>query len=359
MKTRAALAILATLAGVAVLPPLARAAYDPVGSGTTRLVLDPSFLGMLHRAGAELSAVAPARLSRGTVSLPVTGGKLDPTTSNGSLRHEGALVIRSAGGRIPIKDLQLKTSARRSPFSAKVGGSQLKLGVAGTTAVARRGFGVEVEVGSLALSTTLAIRLAKKLRLRGAIKAGEPFARSVSEASPQTVTLLSKGVATLTLDPGFEAKLSSLFVAVNPIFPAEHPGAFTLPVFGGRLSPAGSEGTVETQGVLEFIQLGGGQIFWGENRFDLGTGSAGTELEVEPSPPYGGKVGVVPFAALGPGAFAAKPKKRTLALSGVPLALDAAMARTFNEVFVAPQGESSVFLGGEAIGSLSLTAQGQ
>jgi len=359
MSLRSTLAFIAVLAASVALPPVAQAAYDPVGGGTTRLVLDPSFFGLLHRSGATLSAVAPARLSHGTVSFPVTGGKLDPTTSNGTLRHEGALVIGSAGRRIPIKALQLKTSAGRSPFAAKVGGSQLKLGTGATTTVSRRGFGIGIEVGSLALSRTLATRLGKKLGLRGVLKAGQPLARSVTRALPQTVTLVPGGGASLSFDPGFEAKLRSLFVAVNPIFPAEHPGAFTLPVGGGKLSPLGSEGYAQTEGALEFLQLGGGQLFWAEARLDLGAHSATAEVNAQPSPPYAGKVGRIPFGGLGAGAFESDPKSRDLSLTGTPLTLDPAMAATFNQLFAEPQGKEDVFHGGEAVGTTSFVARGQ
>ncbi|MFL5872199.1 MAG: hypothetical protein ACJ75T_01815 [Solirubrobacterales bacterium] len=358
MSLRPALAAFAMLLLVA-LPPAAQAAYDPVGGGTTRLVLDPSFLGLLHRSGATLGAVAPARLSHGTVSFPVSGGKLDPTTSNGTLRHEGALVIAHGRRRIPIKALQLKTSAGRSPFSAKVGGSQLKLGSGATTTVARRGFGIGIEVDSLALSRTLATRLGKKLRLPGVLEAGQALARSATSASPQTVTLLPEGATTLSFDPGFEAKLRSLFVAVNPIFPAEHPGAFTLPIGGGKLSPLGTEGYAQTEGSLEFLQLGGGQLFWGESRFDLGAQSASAEVNAQPSPPYAGKVGRIPFASLGAGAFEAVARSRQLSLTGAPLTLDPGMAATFNQLFAEPQGKKDVFHGGEAVGTTSFAARGQ
>lgn len=70
------------------------------------------------------------------------------------------------------------------------------------------------------------------------------------KAQPETITLLGRGAATLALDPGILAKLQSLFVAVNPIFPAEHQGpVFTLPIFGGVIAPDGSSGTIETPGL--------------------------------------------------------------------------------------------------------------
>jgi hypothetical protein len=359
MRLRAALAVV-VLAALALAPPVpAGAAYEPVGGGNTRLAFDPVFLSLLARNGVKLSAVAPARLSGGTLTLPLSGGKLDPTTSNGTLRHEGALVFTGSGGRIPLKALQLKTTARRTPFTAKVGGSQLKLGRSQPTVVSRRGFDVGIVVRSLELSPKLATRLGKKLKLRGVLKAGQPLGQSLTEVRPQTVTLLAQGSASLVMDPAFEAKLRSLFVAVNPIFPAEHPGAFTLPVGGGKLSPAGGEGIVRTEGALEFLQLGGGQLFWAESGLDLGAGSATAEVNAQPSPPHGGKVGRIPFAALGAGAFKGDPKSRALTLGGAFLTLDPAMAATFNQLFAEPQGKSDVFRSGEPVGSISFAARGQ
>lgn len=358
MRLRSAIAVAALLAAVA-LPPVARAAYDPVGGGSTRFVFDPSFLALLAHNGVRLTAVAPASLSHGTLTLPLVGGKFDPTTASGTVEHDGALVLSGPAGRIPLKALQLKTTARHSPFTAKVGGSQLKLGESRSPTVTRRGFDERVMVGTLSLSAKLATRLGKKLSLRGILRPGQPLGRSVTVVRPQTVTLLGKGSASLALDSDFEAKLHSLFVAVNPIFPAEHPGAFTFPIGGGKLSPAGSEGYAQTEGSLEFLQLGGGQLFWSESRLDLGAASATAEVDAEPSPPYSGKVGRLPYAALGAAAFDAEARSRELSLAGSTLTLGPAMAATFNQLFAAPQGKSDVFHGGEAVGDVSFAAWGQ
>ena len=141
MRTRSVLAMLALVMALA-LPSQAGASYDPVAGGSTRFVLDPSFLALLSHNGVKLSAVAPARLNNGTLTMPLSGGKFDPTTSNGTLGHDGALVFSGPGGRIPMKALQLKTTAARTPFTAKVGGSQLKLGRSRPVAVSRHGFDV-------------------------------------------------------------------------------------------------------------------------------------------------------------------------------------------------------------------------
>ena len=338
--------------------PAAQAAYEPLGSGQTKLSLDKSFLATLKQNGVKLAAVAPAKLKAGTVSFPVSAGKLDPTTASGTVEHEGVLVFKAAGGSVPVKALQLKTTQKRSPFSAKVGGSQLKIASAKSLAVARAGFASKVRVSRLALSAKLATRLAKKLGLRGIVEAGMPFGSAVTTANPKTIRLLARNKAALNLDPAFTAKLASLFVAVNPIFPAERPGPFTLQVSGGEIAPDASEGRIATAGALEFLQQGGGQAFWAESSLQLEAKSLVPEVELRPAPPYAGKLGPQPVAAFALSSSSASPKARTVSLAGA-LALDAATARTFNELFAAPLGRGEVFAAGEAVGTVGLSGVGQ
>lgn len=102
--------------------------------------------------------------------------------------------------------------------------------------VTRKGFGDQVAVSTLKLSAKVATRLDKKLRLKNVFEAGQPIGTAVTKASPQTVAIAESGKAGFVFDTATAAKLQSLFVAVNPIFPAEHPGAFTLPIFTGTIS---------------------------------------------------------------------------------------------------------------------------
>jgi hypothetical protein len=337
----------------------ARADYDPIGSGQTRLTLGKDFLRGLKANGVKLSAVAPAHLSGAVVTMPAVGGKFDPVAAAGTVESEGSLILSAGGRQVPIKALKLRTTQRHSPFIAKVGGSQLKIATATKVTVGRSGFSDTVSVTGLALSQTLATRLGKKLDLRSFFKAGQPLGNGSSVAIPSTTKILEKGAATLTLDPGLAAKLQSLFVAVNPIFPAEHQGpVFTLPIFGGDLAIAGPGGRLETLGELEFLQLGGGQVFWREPWVDLDASALNGEVDVEPSPPYTGKAGRL---TIGPGsvtAYGAEPKARTVS-GALALALDPTMARTFDETFARPQGKQSVFVAGEPLGTLSFPAQGQ
>lgn len=353
------LTAIAAAVGLLAFSSVAQADYDPLASGATKVTLDRGFLALLKQNKVKLSATAPARLAGGVLTLPVSGGKFDPTSAKGTVEHEGALIFSKGSRSLPLKSLQLKTTSAHTPFSIKAGGGQLKLAAAKGLAVSREGFGDRVRVSSLTLSAKVATRLGKKLRLRSVFKGGQPLGDALTKAQPLTITVLGRGKAELTLDPGILAKLKSLFVAVNPIFPAEHPGAFTLPIFGGTIAPNGSTGTLEIAGALEALQLGGGQVFLREPWLELATRSFSAEVDLEPSPPYPGKLERVGVAGLGAGVVSANPKTRTIGIAGASLALDAATAASFNEVFAKPQGKDGVFLAGEALGSVSFTAQGQ
>jgi hypothetical protein len=354
-------AILVLAAALLALPASSAASYDPLGSGVTKLRLDKGFLAALERNGVKLSAQQGATLKNGVVSFPVTAGKFDPTQGKGTVEHEGVLVLKAKRGSASLKKLQLKTTRRSAPLAAKVGGGQLKLGTAKGLRASRDGFGEKLSVPALALADKVAARLNKRLHLQSPLRPGQPLGSTTTTALPQSVAILGSGRTSLELAPGFSSKLDQLHVAVNPIFPAEHPGPFTFAIFGGRISPDLAAGKLETQGGLEMLQLGGGQVIWREPTVDLEAASFSPEVDLEPSPPYAGKGGPAPVAdlALAGAQKGVDPQRRTLSLIGIQVTLPAATAATLNEVFARPQGKDGLFVAGEALGGLSFTAQGQ
>jgi hypothetical protein len=359
---RGALLTAAALVALATLAPAASATYNPLAAGgATKLTLAKPFLALLKANKVKLSAIEGATLKNGVATFPVSGGKFDPTTSSGFVEHAGALFFKAGNQKVPLTSLQLKTTQKHAPFSAKFGGGQLKMASAKSLAVSREGFGDKVVVSTLKLSSKVATRLDKKLRLKDVFKAGQPIGSSVTKANPQTVAVAESGKVSFTFDPATAAKLQSLFVAINPIFPAEHPGPFTLPIFTGTISPTATEGTVQTLGSIELVQIGGGQVFLREAWAELSAGAYSPELELDPSPPYAGKVGRVPVGALGlAGAtVTSDPAARTVAVTNATVTMGANLAAAFNEAFAKPIGRDGVFHAGEVLGAVSLVAQGQ
>jgi hypothetical protein len=336
----------------------AQATYNPLGGGTTKITLDKGFVSLLKQHGVRLSAVAPAKLKGNTLTLPVSGGEMDPLNGKGTIGHEGALLFRSAKGKVPFKALTLK--AKKTPLSAKVGGSQLKVAKAKTFKSTREGFGEGFSAKGLVLTQKVATRLDKKLGLKRLLSEGQPFGKATSKTQPRTVTILPTGKATLVPDPAFMAKLKALFVSVNPIFPAEGGGGvFSFPVtVEGAIAPDASLGTLKAAGDLEFLQLGAGQVFWHEPWLDTATKAVSTEVDLEPTPAFPGKLGRIGTFAISYTAanVVSDPAARTITLSGATATLTAQSAATFNEAFA--KGKAA-FAAGEAIGTFSFGAVGE
>ncbi len=359
LEGRGAAVFLGTIALVSLLylSPASQAAYDPLASGTTKLTLDKAFLSFLKKHGVRIEAKSPAKRKGASITIPVAGGEMDPLIEKGTIEQEGILIFKRGKFSLPLKKLTLKT--KRSAVQAKVGGSQLKVAVAKRISFARRGFGTVFRAVDLGFSAKVVTRLNKKLRLSKAFKEGQLIGSFTSTTQPLTTAILGQNRATLALAPAFVAKLNSLFVSVNPISPAElFPGpTFTFPIIlGGAIAPDASLGTLRTGGSIEFLQQGAGQIFQHEFWLDLGVKAASAEVEVRPTPPYPGKLGRVEVLGMGQAGVSSDPGARTISIAGAPLALTTLTASTFNNAFA--EGKS-MFVPGEMLGTLSLTAQGQ
>lgn len=356
MRRKATAATALTALALLAIAPATQAAYDPLGSGTTKLNLDNHFVSFLKADGITLGASAGAKGRGKAFSLPVVNGTMDPTVGKGEIDTEGTLTFQNDRKRVPLRKLVVKT--KHSPLIAKVGGSQLKIATSSKLSSKREGFGTSFSAKALKLTAKVATRLNKKLRPKTPFVQGQLLGTLISSAQPRLVTILGQSKATVVFDSAFLAKMDGLFVSVNPIFPAEHTGGtFTFPIaLNGQLAPNGSEGTLRTDGSVEFLQLGAGQVFWHEFWLDLGARNDTAEVDVEPTPAFPGKLGRIGVLDLGATAVSSNPTARTISITSAPLTLQAQTAETFNEAF-APGKEP--FKAGETAGALSFTAQGQ
>jgi hypothetical protein len=337
----------------------ASATYDSLASGQGVISLAPSCRALLKQEGIVLSGRKGAKVKRQrTAVLPVSGGEADPVLAKGSFELGGELVLARSRKSLSFKFVTV--NSKPSPLYAKIGGGQQKVAKAKSASFLRRGFGYGYRAKGLRLSSKTATRLDKRLDT-DAFEAGQLLGSLEVDANPAAVAVLPEGRATLTLDPAFAAKLSSLFVSRNPVFPAEHQGdTFTLPIAPeGQLAPDASGGTLRTGGAIELLQLGGGQLFWQALWVQPAEGQVAAEAELDPSPPYPGKQGQVGVFALGRGQVQGDPKARRIAVTGAPLTLTPLTAQNLNEAFSQPLGEGDLFAAGELAGSISFTAQGQ
>jgi len=334
-------------------------AYDPLGSATTTLVLAKPFASFLRQNKIAVKAVAPAKVKGKKLTLPLAEGKWDPTTGKGQVESAGAIVFQSAKRKLPFKDLLVK--ANRVPLTAKVGGGKLKVAASKQISSKRAGFGSAFTATALKLSAKAATRLNKKLRPEVPFEANQLLGTLTANSQPQTMSVLAQNRLTLALSPELIAKLNSLFVSLNPVAPAElAPGPLlSSPIApASTISPDGAQGTIRTEGEAELLQLGAGQLFWGEQWLDLSAGADLITANLQPSPPYAGKQAQGPLFSLSlAGAqVTPDPQARTVSVANAALALTQTAADQMNQLFAQGKG---VFKAGEALGTLSFVAQGQ
>jgi hypothetical protein len=347
---------IACLALSLCVPAAAQAKNDPLGSGTTKLSLDKSFTSYLAQNGLKLKAKQGAKRQGAKILMAVVGGTMDLAQGSGEIAQEGALVFEGAKGKVPLRDITVKTN--RTPLIAKVGGSQLKVAQAKRISSKRAGFGSTFTATKLTLTAKAATRLNKKLRPETPFAQGQLIGSLTSTPQPALITIEDTGRATLAFDPAFAAKLDSRFVSLNPVFPAEHQGAiFTFPLAaGGALAPNGSQGTLRSAGEVEALQLHDAQLFWRELWLDLGAHQASAEIELAPTPPYPGKIARTAIFDIAPTPVSSDPKSRTIAVSAAQLSLNAAGAQELNEAF----GDGkALFAVGELVGAVSFAAVGE
>ncbi|HWO83550.1 MAG TPA: hypothetical protein VNM38_07155 [Solirubrobacterales bacterium] len=288
----------------------------------------------------------------------MVGGLMDPTIGRGAVDAGGTLLFKGARKQVPLRRIVVKT--KRSPLVARVGGSQLKVATATGLGFKRSGFDSVFSVKQLKLTEKVATRLNKKLRPPIPFAANQLIGRLITVARPSTVSILPEGVVTVQLSDEFAAKLNSLFVAANPIFPAEHQGnVFTFPFIPeGALSPTGGSGLIKTGGSIEFLQLPQkGQVIWHEFYADFAAFLVSPEVDIEPSPPYRGKAGRLGVASFPPGTpLTPDGAALTISAGAIPLSLQPETAADLNSAFAAG---ADVFSGGESLGTLSFVAKGQ
>ncbi len=339
--------------------PAAQAKYDPIAGGTTKLVLDKHFLHSLKKVGVKVTAKSSAKRKGSTLVLPVIGGKSDPTIKKAEIEQDGTVIFQAGKRKVPLRKIELK--AKHTPLFAKVGGSQLKVATSKTTKVTRAGFATAFNAKGLKLTKKVATRLNKKLRTKDFFKEGQLIGKIKSQALPARVTILPEGQGTLTPDAAILAKFKSLFVSLNPISPAElAPGpVFHFPIaLGGQIAPDATSGTLRLGGAIELLQLGAGQVFQKEFWLDLAGLDTSSEVDVEPTPAFPGKLGRIGTYAIGMAgaAVASDPNSRTISVSNATLTLDAQTAQTFNEAFAAGK---ATFAPGELFGTVSFAAVAQ
>ncbi|HEV7398993.1 MAG TPA: HtaA domain-containing protein [Solirubrobacterales bacterium] len=405
-----AVAVVAALVAMLAFAPFASATSDPVASGTTTVKLNKGFVKKLKNSGVKVLKLSPAGVKGSTVTLPVSGGSLDPVSGLGTVEHSGGIKFKAGKKSASVNTLVLDTTT--GSLNAKVAGKSMKFALVKGFTVARNGFGANVSVSSLKLTGKAAKQLNKKLGFSGkkkskgkakghkraaASKAVQPpfkgnqvLGSSTSETQPKTVAVLPTGNASLALsasalqklndigphEPGkpgpFSVKLAT--IAPTRIVSAGPPPTVAFPIAGGTISPTASSGVVQTSGGLELVQSleaapppgtkGVTVLKMGNIWVDLGAKTATVEVTItnektaELNKGSLGRASIADINLTG-ATITSDAATHTVSVQNASATLQAVTAEVLNSVFVEPiEGKGKgTFAGGDPLGVFSFTAQ--
>lgn len=397
-------ATVAALVAMLAFAPFASAANDPLSSGTTTLTLNKGFFKKLKKSGVKVLKVSPGSVKGRTVSLPVSGGSLDPTTGLGTIEQSGGIKFKAGKKTAPVNTIVLDTT--NGSLNAKVAGKTMKMASIKGVTVARNGFGANVSIGSMKLTGKAAKQLNKKLGFTGKkkgkakghkrasvskttsppFKGNQNLGSSTSETQPKTVTVLASGKANLATNEATVKKLAlpppnGDAVKIEPIAPTEEEkvaNPFTpvlkFPIAGGTIAPNASSGIVQTSGGVRLVQdlgpSGKTTMTLGNIWVDLGAKTATVEVVVEStiSPKLNlGNLGRSSIANLNLTGATIKSdaSAHTVTVENAVATLQGVTAETLNSVFGAPfdSQEPPVphpkFAEGGGLGTFSFTVQTQ
>lgn len=250
--------ILATaLIALLAFAPLASAASDPVGSGTTTVTLNGGWVNYLNTFGIKVQKEGSVKLKGKKATFKNVGGSVDPTTGKGEVQLGGGLKFKAGSKSAKVKGLVLNTS--KKALFGKVNGKKVKFATIAYSQK-RNGFGVNLTVKSMKLTNAAATQLNKKT----GYESGNPkpflknklIGKGASEVQPATVTVLPGGLMSLATDATTINKLKEVGVTIPVTAPTTEPspGLYAFPITGGSLSPAGNAGTAQSSGGLQLLQ---------------------------------------------------------------------------------------------------------
>jgi hypothetical protein len=214
-------------------------AADPLKGGTTKMTLKiPKKVKVAAKGGASKSGR--------TVTLPITGGQLDPTNGSGPVQNGGKIQLKLGKKKASLTSI-VTTFGSGGGISAKLKGKNTKLATMSGGNVGRAGFGgtVTSAVAKLTKKGAKALNTA----LGGGFKKGRTFSKNSTTTVPLTVAVKSATSSTTLDTTGIPGCV----------------GAGTCTTFAGKLAEDGitttpSGGTTLVGPVLTFPPQTGGSI---------------------------------------------------------------------------------------------------
>jgi hypothetical protein len=348
----------------------------------------------------QLTSSRGLKLQPSSLTLPITGGALDPVDGSGTVNVSGGFGARLGKGKAKVKIVSLTFGANGGPGSiaAKVGKSKKTVSGFGALtggSVARNGWGAKISgvtatiagKGAQALGRTFSGKSGKGARKSAGpgVKPGQRLGTVSAVTDPLAVAVVpGSGNLVLTVDTGlsgtFFSKLMSHCIdplptgspaGVAPIAPAtaDVTGTmYTFPVSGGAAAPDFTAGTLVTAGGQTITKNSSALNPSGCSAGPpVGTQLQSTDFQVEfdrntlasfAALPDGSSI-LAGLAAIDwtSGSRSVDPNSKQLTVTNANVTLLGLAADTINRYFPnATNTQSNDFAAGDVIGHIDLTA---
>jgi hypothetical protein len=382
-RRRGTLATAMVLAGVLALTGTAMAGQDELKGGSVVIQLQNS---------------RGLKLKPKSITMPITGGAVDPVDGSGDVQVKGGLKAKRgrAKAQVKITTLTLGANGGLGSVTVKVNKDFVSnfARLSGGT-VARSGWGATISNvratitgrGAKALNKAFFPKQGKGARksARGRVKGGQPFGTIASiTTDPRSVEVVpGSGELELTVDTGMSGTLFSklddhcidpLMNGVVPIAPAETgplPTIYHFPVSGGSVAPDFSAGELLTAGGQTITKNStiltpgactsnppptGSQL----KSTDFGVAFDQNALRAIATLPSGTVLPRAPLGAIdfSTGTRSVDPSTKTVTITDATVSLADLAAPLLNQNFPNQSGTASEdFATGDAIGTITLTAE--
>jgi hypothetical protein len=382
-RRRGLIATAVALAGLLALSGTAMAGQDELKGGTVVIQLQKS---------------RGLKLKPSSLTLPITGGAVDPIDGSGTVQVNGAFSAKRGKGKAKVKitTLTLGANGGAGSITAKVGKEFVSnFGKLSGGSVARTGWGATISNiratiggrGAKSLNGAFSGKKGKgaKKSARGGVKAGQPLGTIVSVTTePRAVEVVpgsgelvlntdAMGTFVMKLTPHCIDPIAGSPAGVAPIAPATTSGVggtvYHFPVTAGAAAPDFSAGEVLTGGGQQITKnssiLNPGPCASAQP--PVGTQLLSTQLSVAfdlgfvrsiPTVPGGIVLPRAPLAMIdfSTGTRSVDPATKTLNVTGATVKLGDLAASTLNQIFPNESGDpSNDFAPGDLLGTIDLT----
>lgn len=336
--------ILLTACAALLLAPAGASAAE-VEEGTTKLILERNTLAAFTTLGVRVGNDVPALVAgRRSITFPITGGDVSPTSGGGFLSHRGGLVLRRGSRTLTLGFLRLRLK-NGGTLTARVGGERLTVASVITRGrrIRRRGIDTLVTDVKLNLTSTAARAIERAMGVEG-LYAGMRLGR-VSTTMAYRDVLVDAGGTTVAFDDGFGARLAAEGIGTSALPRTEvRPQGLLFPIVSGTVGRSSVTGRLRHLGGLALV------------RGDVRVALERPDLDLRASGELTALVGTarVPLATVDVSGATAEPGDATepFVVRSVGLKLTATAAQAINGAF-----GSTAFAEGQPLGTALVWAK--